>query len=168
MLTSAASAGRPARTCWGLQRALLMLAIVGAVSAVGCAPGVSWRRFSYDEGYQLAQKEARPIFVYFRAWWLVECTQFEDTVLKDPAVVNQTSDMVCVMLNYGYEPDKKLAESWGISRSPAFAVVSPTGELLGKGEGMLTPDSVALMLRGAKEKYVMRRPPAAAPKPPGR
>jgi hypothetical protein len=149
-----ASAAKPSRTSG--RHAALAVVFALLLGAIGCTPGIAWSRFTYDEGFELAQREGKPVFVYFRAWWMVECTRFEDDVLKDPAVINVTSDLVCVPLNFDYEPDRKLAESWGITRPPAYAMIAPNGELLGRGEGLMSVTSVVLGIQAAKDKYVLR------------
>jgi hypothetical protein len=99
-------------------------------------------------------------FVYFRNWYLKECTDFEEQVLKSPDVLAETQDLACVPLYFDY--DRKLAESWGLDAPPAYVIVSPDGTILGKGRSPITHDDLLAGIRSAKQAFAAK---AAKPAP---
>ena len=115
----------------------------------GCARGVHWRFGTYEDGYNEARHAGKLTFVYFRVWYLVECTNFEDQVLKDPQVLAETDRMVCVPLDFDW--DKPLAQRWNLTAIPAFAIVAPSGEILAQRQTPLTKLELLADIRSARE-----------------
>lgn len=103
-----------------------------------------------------SRKAGKPTFVYLRSWYLVQCTRFEDEVLRDPAVVKATQPMNCVMLDF--DNSSRLTRAWGLSEAPAFAVIGPDGATRAKGAGRITRDALLAALRDAVQ-------PATQPAP---
>ena len=128
-----------------------------ALCATGCARGVKWQIGRFEDAYNTARQSGKLTFVYFRAWYLVECTDFEENVLKNPEVLAETDRMVCVPLSY--EWDQPLAGRWGLTTVPAYAIVAPTGEALARRQTPLTKDDLLGDLRAA------RRAPSSATRP---
>lgn len=118
---------------------------------VGCTPQIHWQVDPYDRVHGPTRQTGQLTFVYFRAWYLIECTQFEDTVLRDPAVVEAVSNMACCMLNFDW--DRSLAEAWSLSRPPAYAVTAPDGRVLVAGEGNVSKEALLADIRKAKSVF---------------
>lgn len=124
---------------------------------MGCTPGVRWKFGSFEDVHPRAQKENRLCLVYFRSWYLVDCTDFEEHVLKDPLVLLETLSMVCVPLDFDY--DRPLASRWGLKAVPAYAIVAPNHEVLARSETPITRDQLLEEIRNAKNKYYGGREP---------
>lgn len=127
------------------------VAILLALALAGCAPGIAWRLETFDRVHADAKPAGKLTFVYFRNWYDVACTHFEEQVLKSPAVLKETADLVCVPLSYDW--DRALAQPWGLERAPAFAVVAPDGSVLASGQGTITEPALLEALRSAKAQY---------------
>jgi hypothetical protein len=145
---------RMARRRFVLVEGLLLAAIVAGLTGLsGCRTAVNWHLGSFDDAHSVAVKRGRNTFVYFRSWYSVDCTQFEDQVLSNPRVLEKLDAFVCVPLEYDW--DKSLAERWGLRRTPATAIVDVNRQLVAKTEGTV---SVQQML-----DQLALAPPASAP-----
>lgn len=101
--------------------------------ATACgSPGVRWQVGTYHDVHRQAATANQLTFVYLRSWYLVECTDFEENILKDPEVLAETRQMACVPLDFDW--DQSLAKRWRIDKVPAFVIVAPTGEILARGQ----------------------------------
>jgi hypothetical protein len=135
--------------------ATLAVAALLLLFVTGCARGVNWRFGRFEDAYNDAHQSGKLTFVYFRAWYLVECTAFEDNVLRDPDVLAETDRLVCVPLDFDW--DKPLAQRWQVTAVPAFVLLAPSGELLARGQ---TPVTKAELLADLRASH---RPPASGP-----
>ena len=131
-----------------------LLPLIGLVALLaGCQPSIAWRYWLDDSTRDSARTEQKLMFVYLRNWASVECTDFVNGVLSEKRVVDATADMLCVQLEYAVPADQRLAESWGITRVPAVAIVDPSGNVIEKASGPLSaPDLLALIDR-ARQRY---------------
>ncbi len=134
---------RAGRRAW-----LCVLLACGAGLGGGCARGVHWRIGTFEEAHREAQRTDQLTLVYFRSWYLVECTEFEERVLRDPAVLAESDRMVCVPLDFDW--DRRLAERWELEDVPAVAVVGPHGEVLAKHGGPLTKTELLALIETAR------------------
>ncbi len=82
-----------------------------------------------------AQKRDQLVFVYLRHWTSIACTQFEDQVLSDPAVLDATADLYCIPLDITW--DRELAGKWGVLEVPAVVIFSPDGRQLATLSGVI-------------------------------
>ncbi len=139
-----------------MQNVGLVLA-AAALCGTGCSTAIRWQGPTYPEALATARAQKRLTFVYFRNWYSVECTDFEESVLKHPDVLAETRAMICVVLDF--EWDRPLANQWHLSSAPAYALVAPDGEVLARGVRP-TRDELLMAMRGARAKA---RTPAPAP-----
>ena len=135
------------RAASGALRGLLLLSLL---ACVGCARGVRWELDSLPNVQVRARAEDKPVFAYFRCWYLVACTQFEEQVLLDPEVLAQTDLMICVPLNFDY--DKPLADKWRLGAAPAYVILAPDGRLLARDQAPITRDDMLAGFRAAWEQ----------------
>ncbi|MBL8880718.1 MAG: hypothetical protein JNG88_16515 [Phycisphaerales bacterium] len=134
-----------------VSKVVIALALSTSPLIVGCPPQIRWQADPYDRVHGPTRQTGQLTFVYFRAWYLIECTQFEDTVLRDPAVVEAVSAMACCMLNFDW--DRSLAEAWSLSRPPAYAITAPDGRVLVAGEGNISKEALLADIRKAKSVF---------------
>jgi len=137
------------------------VAVLLALLLTGCKAGVRWDLVPYPEAQAKARAAGQATFVYFRSWYLVECTEFEEKILKDPDVLAETRDMVCVPLDFRW--DRPLARKWGLTRVPALAITAPDGELLARQQAPITREELLAALRAAKQTMARPRPSATPP-----
>jgi thioredoxin-like negative regulator of GroEL len=127
------------------------------LTLAGCNGGVHWEGPTFQDAQALGRNRNRPIFVYFRSWYLVECTQFEEQVLKNPEILAETRGMVCVPLDF--DRDRPLAQQWGIKTVPAFVIVAPGGQVLARQEARITQPELLSAVRAAKAAFAASTQP---------
>lgn len=126
---------------------------------VGCSPGIQWRDYAYDPERIAARRNNQLTFVYFRQWSSVECTDFEEKVLRDPRVLQATTGLYCVALEFAW--DEKLARTWGLSAPPAVAIVDPQERVLASIQGPVSADELLKRLEQARQRFTEAARPAA-------
>ena len=142
----------PARLGW-----IATVLLLGELA--GCSPGINWRAYAWDPGAADTARKGKVAFVYFRHWAVVQCTEFEEKVLKDPAILTATAELYCVVLDY--RVDKRLADEWGISEPPGGAFLDPGGRVLDRFSGSLSVE--ALRDRIASARRSAASPAASSP-----
>lgn len=113
----------------------------------GCAPGILWRNYVYEPVHTDAVRDQKPVLVYFRHWASVECTKFEEQVLKDPRVREATVGFYCVPLQIDW--DHLLAERWGIPDPPGVVLLTPDERVLARLSGEISIDQLLGAMRSA-------------------
>jgi hypothetical protein len=134
--------------------AAMLIAALAAAS--GCQPGVQWRLGPYEDARVQAQTQRQLTFVYFRTWYSVECTRFEEDVLKQPRVLEALKGLVAVPLEY--DVDRNLAQRWGLTQVPAFAIVGPSGNVLASGQGVVSVEVLLAAIDRAKQRAPQTQP----------
>jgi hypothetical protein len=82
----------------------------------------------------------------------VECTDFEEKVLKSPDVLAATRELVCVALDFDW--DRPLAQRWQLQVVPAFAIVAPNGLILARQQAPITRADVLNAIQLARHVSV--------------
>ncbi len=126
---------------------LWVLALAGLLCG-GCSRGVSWGGRTYQEARSHADEQGRLTLVYFRSWCSVECTRFEEQVLKNKEVLAELDSLVCVPLELGW--DTSLAERWGLERVPSYVILDLDERVVASGQAPITLADLLEALRGAK------------------
>ena len=145
------------------------LLLVPAIWLCGCTEGIRWKGPTFADAFPLAQAGHKLTFVYFRSWYLVECTHFEEEVLKNSAVLAETQSMVCVPLDFDNDRlfvRPPLTEKWGITKVPAVVIVTPEGDVLARGQAPITVQALLGMIRDAKVAFAAGVTPATQPAAP--
>jgi hypothetical protein len=140
------------------------LALLVALGLTGCNGGIHWQGPTFTDAYAAARRAHKLTFVYFRSWYLVECTDFEEKTLKNPEVLAETRNMVCCVLDYDW--DRPLAQQWRLKSVPAFAILAPTGDLLARQAAPITREELLRAIRSAKNTFesgILPTTQAAAP-----
>jgi hypothetical protein len=127
----------------------------------GCNGGIHWQGPAFTDAYALARRTDKLTFVYFRSWYLVECTDFEEKVLKNPEVLAETRNMVCCVLDFDW--DRPLAQQWRLKNIPAYAIVAPSGELLARQAAPITREELLRGIRSAKATFAAGASPTTQP-----
>lgn len=133
------------------ERVVGLGSLMALCGALGCNPGINWQLGSFEDVRRQNRDVDKLIFVYFRNWYMVECTQFEDRVLSSPEVLEQTNDMINIPLNYDW--DQSLADRWGLDTAPAFVILDPQEQVLERGSGDVTKKELLDALYSARQKY---------------
>lgn len=153
MKTFSPSVSRPFPT-----RSIALGLVFALAGLTGCSGTIRWRSYhEFEPVLEESRQAGKATFVYLRSWYLVQCTKFEDEVLRDPAVVKATQPMNCIMLDF--DNSSRLTRAWGLTEAPAFVVFGPEGALRGSGSGRISRESLLAALRGAAQ------PAASQPTP---
>jgi hypothetical protein len=141
----------------------LLLGLAGALSS-GCSPGVQWRGLIFEPVHADARRDNKLTFVYFRHWAVMACTDFEENVLKSPAVLEALRPdgaFYCAVLD-AYA-DRRLASDWGIEAPPGVVILDPTGRVLARLAGKITAEQLLAAMTGAIDAFPAATQPARAP-----
>lgn len=140
---------RNARRDFFSQRAFLLPVLLAGLllGLGGCTPGILWRNYTYEPVHADAVRDRKPLFVYFRHWASVDCTKFEEQVLKDPRVREATAAFYCVPLQIDW--DHVLAERWGIPDPPGVVLLAPDERVLARLSGAISIDQLLNAMNAA-------------------
>lgn len=142
-----------------MSRTLSQGALVALLCALlGCAPGVQWRGYIYEPVYSDARRDQKITLAYFRHWSVVACTDFEEKVLKNPAVLAATRAFYCVALDILI--DDELATSWSVREPPGVVLIAPDGRVLETLTGRITADQLLMALTRARSVAASSSAPA--------
>jgi len=99
---------------------------------------LTWHK-SVDKGLEIAQKEDKPVFMYFWAVWCQFCEKFETITLPDPRVRNTLiNDFVLVAIDI--DEDKKTTGKYGVSYPPMLMFLDKNGTVVQRINGYMEPD----------------------------
>lgn len=135
--------------------------VLGLFFVSGCSPGINWRGFAYEPVLAQSREENKLTLVYFRSWYLVACTEFEENVLKKPEVISATTDLNCVALDFDW--DRPLADAWDIREAPAVVIVDPEERVLGAAMGQITLETLLEIILEAQRTFSERQPANVPP-----
>ncbi len=147
----------------GTLAATLVLGLLGACTP-GCSPGIHWRGLIFEPVHADAQRDQKLTFVYFRHWAVIACTDFEENVLKDPAVLHALRPdgaYYCVVLD-AYA-DRQLAKDWGIEEPPGVAILDPEDHVLARLSGEISVEQLLAVIQEAVEAFPVASQPARTP-----
>lgn len=134
---------------------------LGLFFVSGCSPGINWRGYAYEPVHTQSREENKLTLVYFRSWYLVACTEFEENVLKKPEVIRATTDLNCVALDFDW--DRPLADAWDIREAPAIVIIDPEERVLGAATGQITLETLLEIILEAERVFSVRQPANVPP-----
>ncbi len=87
-----------------------------------------------EEGFHIAQKENKPIMMYFWAIWCQYCAKFQTDTLGNPQVRSVLeNDYVLVAMDL--DIDREVAQQYGVSYPPYLVFMDPNGTVLKRVPG---------------------------------
>jgi hypothetical protein len=131
-------------------RTIARLALL-CLPLAGCAPAVPWQFGRYEDVQRRSADANQLFFVYFRNWYLKECTDFEENVLKQPEVLRELRSMICTPLDFDW--DRARADRWGVSAVPACVIVAPDGAVLAVEQTPIIAEQLLSTLRSVKADF---------------
>ncbi len=115
--------------------------------------GLTWYHSAsgLNKGLQDAQKENKPVLMYFWAVWCQYCAEFDANTLGNPQVKNiLQSDYVLVAMDL--DVDKDVANTYRVSYPPYVIFMDPKGNVLERVTGYVGPDSFLPMVKQIRDK----------------
>jgi hypothetical protein len=146
----------PARSGFAPLMALSLLMLC----ATGCAPSINWQVGWYHDIHPQAAAAEKLTFVYFKSYFVPECTPFEEEQLKNPDVLNELNaddEIVCIPLTDHWNAE--LIAAWRIERLPAYVIVAPEGDVLARNSWPITLEEVLADIRSSKAENRRRKAP---------
>lgn len=148
------------------KKILISLTTVGALFFVfysaTSSPVISDQRYtylggmefynSYEEGLKVAQKEDKPIFMYFWAIWCSYCKKYQTEVFPSPEV-NRTLEENFVLVAVDLDSNKKDASRFNVQYPPHIIYLTPQGEIIGRIGGYTDKEDFLRRTEGALAHY---------------
>lgn len=140
--------------------AAAIIAGIAGICSLGCSPGIRWRGANYPSVHLESVRDHKLTLVYFRNWATIECTDFEENVLKRPEVreaLRPDGPFYCVPLEFHW--DRSLAEQFGVEAPPGVVIVDDDGRVLSRLAGKITVADLleALGQAANRNQSVLRR-----------
>ncbi|MFQ5806962.1 MAG: TlpA family protein disulfide reductase [Phycisphaerae bacterium] len=132
--------------------------------AGACSPGIRWRGYTFERVYADSERDQKLTFVYFRHWAVTECTDFEENVLKHPAVLealHPNGAYYCAVLDILL--DRPLADEWGVEAPPGVVILDPEGRVLARLSGEISIAQLLEAIQVAKDEFAPATQPTSVP-----
>jgi hypothetical protein len=129
-----------------------------------CSPGVQWRGYTFDPVHTAARRDGKLTFVYFRHWAVIACTEFEENVLKQPAVLEAlqpAGPLYATALDFQW--DRPLADRWGIEAPPAVVILDAEQRVLARLAGKITVGQLLEAIEAARSRPAPETQPGRGP-----
>lgn len=101
----------------------------------------------YADGYRWAQKQGKPMLVFFTARWCSFCHQMEAEAFTDPRVAHLARQFVCVLVDADAEPD--VCHQFRVRGYPTIQFLSARGVPLNRLTGKRPPEYLAAEMQAA-------------------
>lgn len=107
---------------------------------------------SYQEGLQKAEKEDKPVVLYFWATWCKYCAKLNEEVFPSPEVNSRLkNNFVLVAINI--DKNKEVTSKYGVQAPPAVYFVDSKGEVLTRVMGYTPKENFIPYVEEARRKY---------------
>ena len=135
-----------------------------AASSEPARPTVARGLLHFSEGYQQALSEAerenKPLLLFFTAHWCHYCHQMAGEAFTNPQVVSLSEKFVCVLIDADSAPE--VCREFHVSAFPTVQFVSPQGLALNRIEGKRPGHQVMMAMQAALQTVALRNQPNTA------
>lgn len=111
----------------------------------------------YEAGLREAQREQRPMLVFFTAQWCQFCHEMADQVFTDQQVVQLGERFVCILVDA--DTERWVCEQFGVQAFPTVQFLSPRGVPLKRLVGKKETLHVVVEMRQALQAIAARTRP---------
>ncbi len=115
--------------------------------------GLTWYHSSsgLEKGLQDAQKENKPILMYFWAVWCQYCAGFQTNTLGNPQVKNVLQNDY-VLVAQDLDADRDVSNTYGVTAPPYLIFMDPKGNVLQRIPGAVGPDYLMPIATQVRDK----------------
>jgi thioredoxin-related protein len=118
--------------------------------AVSAQKGLVFNKLSYTQTLQQAEKEHKPVLLYFHFTGCGACLHMEKTTFSEKRVGDfYNAGFICHEVNTTTPAGEKTNRIYNITAQPAYIFLDPDGQIIHKGIGVFKPDSFNLLGRDA-------------------
>ncbi|HTU24167.1 MAG TPA: thioredoxin family protein [Pirellulales bacterium] len=114
----------------------------------------------YRQALLEAERENKPLLLFFTAQWCKYCHQMAGEAFTNPQVVSLSEKFVCVLIDADSAPE--VCREFHVSAFPTVQFVSPQGMPLNRIEGKRPGQQVMLAMQAALQTAALRNQPTAA------
>jgi thiol:disulfide interchange protein len=109
----------------------------------------------FDQGYQTARTQQKPMLLFFTASWCKYCHQMADETFVQNAVVELAQNFVCVLVDADAEPE--VCRQFEVRGFPTIQFVSPQGVRLNRLTGKQPAQQLIAQMQAALHAIARRR-----------
>jgi len=106
---------------------LLSLFIVSTKLQAQDNNGIQWFKGSVEQVFADAQKQDKPIFLYWGAKWCPPCNQLKATLFREPAFISKTRLFIPVYLDGDTEQAQAQGEKFNVLGYPTLIIFNAQG-----------------------------------------
>jgi thioredoxin-like negative regulator of GroEL len=132
-----------------------------AASSETARAGVARGLLHFSDGYQQAlfeaERENKPLLLFFTAQWCHYCHQMAGEAFTNPQVVSLSEKFVCVLVDADSAPE--VCRQFRVSAFPTVQFVSPQGLALNRIEGKRPGHQVMMAMQAALQTAALRNQP---------
>ena len=115
---------------------------------------------SYQQALSDAERENKPLLLFFTAEWCHYCHQMAGEAFTNPQVVSLSEKFVCVLIDADASPE--VCREFHVSAFPTVQFVSPQGLPLNRIEGKRPGHQVMMAMQAALQTVALRNQPNTA------
>jgi thiol:disulfide interchange protein len=151
-------------------RKVLTLLFLASLLGIGylsmnAAPLLSDQSYSYHggtkwhtnvtEAQQIAERQDKPMLIYFWTTWCTYCEDYNQKVYSDAAVRDDLDEFVLVAVNLddGSPSATRLQQRYDATYPPQHVAVTPDGETLVEINGYAKKEAFRQYLERARRRY---------------
>jgi thiol:disulfide interchange protein len=108
----------------------------------------------YQQGYDQAMREGKPMLVFFTAEWCHYCHQMADEAFTDQQVVSLAQHFVCVLVDHDAEPE--VDRQFRVQNWPTVLFLSSRGVPLNRIVGKKPGHQVVMAMQAALQNIARR------------
>lgn len=101
----------------------------------------------YDQGYERAKREGKPMLVFFAAEWCNFCRQMTAEAFADADVVRWCENFVCIRVDA--DRDSEVCREFRVRGYPTVQFLSPRGVPLNRVVGKQPADRLVVEMQAA-------------------
>lgn len=147
-----------AAVCWGCSGSESPPAAASAGAASQPTPRIERGRLQFvpgfEQGLQQAQREGKPMLLFFTAHWCSYCHQMASEAFTHDQVVSLSDRFVCVLIDADQQPE--ICREFRVRGYPTIQFLSPRGVPLNRVTGKKPGHQLVMEMQAALQAVARR------------